>query len=425
MDKAFKMFNFLIDDSDDEKIVTFVNSLWEEEEEEVEGEASSSRVPHPRTYIARDREAAAERLYNDYFAESPNYPEKKFKRRFRMSRQLLLCIIKGISNYNSHNIPDYFLYFRERPDCTGRQSLTIYQKCTAAIRQMAYGTTPDMFDEYIKIGEKTDAQCLENFCQCVFHLFAREYLRKPTADDIARLYNFHSQKHGLPGMLGSIDWQYTRGDQKGPSVMLEAVASQDLWICHAFFGMAGSNNDINVLNMSSLFNTIKDVSAPPSPFEVNGHHYERGYYLGDGIYSDWAMLVKAPHNPIDEPRKKFKRFQESARKDIERAFGVLQGRFAMLKTPARTLDFNKIRRQMYACIVLHNMIQENNGFVITHREERMIARNPPRRLIRNLRDRNAIVKEIQDRQVHNILEADLTEHVWNLSPFFRSANNVE
>ncbi|XP_071728361.1 uncharacterized protein [Rutidosis leptorrhynchoides] len=37
-----------------------------------------------------------------------------------------------------------------------------------------------------------------------------------------------------------VGWQgqYTRGDQKGPSVMLKAVASQDLWIWHAFFGMA-------------------------------------------------------------------------------------------------------------------------------------------------------------------------------------------
>ncbi|XP_071740280.1 uncharacterized protein [Rutidosis leptorrhynchoides] len=147
---------------------------------------------------------------------------------------------------------------------------------------MAYETTPDLFDEYIKIGEKTAALCQENFCQCVFHLFARQYLRKPTAEDIARLYTFHAQKHGLPGMLGNIDcmhwewkncpvaWQgqYTRGDKKGPSV--EAVASHDLWIWHAFFGMAGSNNDINVLNFSPLFNTIKDGTAPPSPFEVNG-----------------------------------------------------------------------------------------------------------------------------------------------------------
>ncbi|XP_071707870.1 uncharacterized protein [Rutidosis leptorrhynchoides] len=179
---------------------------------------------------------------------------------------------------------------------------------------MAYGTTPDMFDEYIKIGEKTAALCLDYFCKCIFHLFAREYLRKPTAEDIARLYNFHSQKHGLPGMLGSID-------------------------C--------ANNDINVLNASPLFNSIKDDTAPPSPFDVNGHHYDRGYYLGDGIYPDWAMLVKAPHDPTDKPRKKFKRFQESARKDIERAFGVLQGGFAMLKTLVRSLDFKKIRRHLY------------------------------------------------------------------------------
>ncbi|XP_071688745.1 uncharacterized protein [Rutidosis leptorrhynchoides] len=269
---------------------------------------------------------------------------------------------------------------------------------------MAYGTTPDLFDEYIKIGEKMAALCLENFCQCVFHLFARQYLLKPTAEDIARLYNFYAQKHGLPGMLGSIDYmhwewkncpiawqgQYTIGDQKGPSIMLEAVASQDLWIWHAFFGMAGSNNDINVLYFSPLFNTIKDGTAPPSPFEVNSHRYERGYYLGDGIYPEWAML----------------------------------GRFLMLKTPARSIDFNKIRRHMYACVVLHNMIQENNGFVIGRREERMIQRNPTRHLELNLRDRDAMIKEIRDKQVHKQLESDLTEHVWNLSPYFRNANGA-
>ncbi|XP_071688692.1 uncharacterized protein [Rutidosis leptorrhynchoides] len=106
-------------------------------------------------------------------------------------------------------------------------------------------------------------------------------------------------------MLGSIDcmhwewknfpiaWQgqYTRGDKKVPSIMLEAVASQDLWIWHGFFGMAGAKNDINVLNASPLFKSIKDGTALPSQFDVNVHHYDRGYYLGDGIYPEWAMLV--------------------------------------------------------------------------------------------------------------------------------------
>jgi hypothetical protein len=46
---------------------------------------------------------------------------------------------------------------------------------------------------------------------------------------------------------------FTRGDQKVPTVILEAVASHDLWIWHAFFGVAGSNNGINVLNQSTIF----------------------------------------------------------------------------------------------------------------------------------------------------------------------------
>lgn len=54
-------------------------------------------------------------------------------------------------------------------------------------------------------------------------------------------------------MFGSIDcmhWQwkrcpnawkgmFTRGDQKVSMIILEAVASHDLWIWHAFFGVAG------------------------------------------------------------------------------------------------------------------------------------------------------------------------------------------
>ncbi|XP_071699559.1 uncharacterized protein [Rutidosis leptorrhynchoides] len=154
----------------------------------------------PGFILLVDQEDAAIRLYNVYFAESPVFADKHFKRRFRMSRELFLRIVESISNFNSVVIPDYFMYFRKRPDATGCQSSTILQKCTVAIRQMAYEKTPYLFDEHIKIGEKTAGLCLENFCQCVFHLFARQYLRKPTAEDIARLCNFHAQKHGLPGM---------------------------------------------------------------------------------------------------------------------------------------------------------------------------------------------------------------------------------
>ncbi|XP_071704842.1 uncharacterized protein [Rutidosis leptorrhynchoides] len=133
---------------------------------------------------------------------------------------------------------------------------------TSAIRQLVYGIAPDAFDEYLHMGASTSRDCLNNFCKCNIHMFAREYLRKPTEEDVRRLHAKHFEMHGFLWMLGSLDcmhwtwkncpvsWQghYHRGDHEGPTIMLEAVASYDMWIWQAFFGPASSNNDINVLN---------------------------------------------------------------------------------------------------------------------------------------------------------------------------------
>jgi hypothetical protein len=55
-----------------------------------------------------------------------------------------------------------------------------------------------------------------------------------------------------------------------------------------------------------------------------------GYYLADGIYPDWPVFVKTIRNPYDVRTQHFATIQESARKDIERAFGVLQKRWAIV-----------------------------------------------------------------------------------------------
>ncbi|GJU47209.1 brassinosteroid insensitive 1-associated receptor kinase 1-like protein, partial [Tanacetum coccineum] len=51
---------------------------------------------------------------------------------------------------------------------------------------------------------------------------------------------------------------------------------------------------------------------------------QKGYYLADGIYPALSTFVKTFSVAMDEKTLKFKRVQEGARKDIERAFGVLQ-----------------------------------------------------------------------------------------------------
>lgn len=58
-------------------------------------------------------------------------------------------------------------------------------------------------------------------------------------------------------------------------------------------------------------------------------------------------------------KEHFTKCQEGARIDVERVFGVLQVRFEILKNPVRQWDLQTIEDIMIACIIMHNMIIED------------------------------------------------------------------
>jgi hypothetical protein len=116
-------------------------------------------------------------------------------------------------------------------------------------------------------------------------------------------------------------------------MILEVVASKNLCIWHAFFGTAGPQNDINVLNKLPLFIEAIRGEAPTVQYTVNGNQYDMGYYLADKIYPEWATFVKTVNAPQSAEDKLFSQRQETVRKDVEKAFGVLQTRFDLVRRP--------------------------------------------------------------------------------------------
>jgi hypothetical protein len=153
-------------------------------------------------------------------------------------------------------------------------------------------------------------------------------------------------------------WQYC-GKSHDPTIVLEAIVSQDLLIWHCFFGLPGSLNDTNVLQRSHLFAWLASDDAPAYNYIINGHEYNMGYYLADGIYPEWATLIKTIRNPENLAEAEFAKAQEAAYKDIDSAFGVLQARFAIVRGPSRFWDKATLYDIMTTCVILHNMIIED------------------------------------------------------------------
>ncbi|XP_048632505.1 putative nuclease HARBI1 isoform X1 [Brassica napus] len=391
------------------------------------GQQEERRERKKRVYIERNREAGHTRLWNDYFSDTPTYPENLFRRRFRMNKRLFMHIVDRLSN-EVH-------FFRQKKDGLGRLGLSTLQKCTAAIRVLAYGTAADTVDEYLRLGETTTRACVEKFVEGIINLFGEEYLRRPTPADLQRLLDIGEQR-GFPGMIGSIDcmhwewkncptaWkgQYSRGSGK-PTIVLEAVASYDLWIWHAFFGPPGTLNDINVLDRSPVFDDIINGQAPQVTYSVNGREYHLAYYLTDGIYPKWATFIQSIQIPQGPKAVLFAQRQEAVRKDVERAFGVLQARFAIVKNPALFWDKVKIGNIMRACIILHNMIVENerDGYAQLNILEFQQGEDGGSSHVdltystdmpSNIANMMGVRTRIRDKQMHQRLKADLVEHIW-------------
>jgi hypothetical protein len=98
--------------------------------------------------------------------------------------------------------------------------------------------------------------------------------------------------------------------RKTPILILEAICSQNLWVWHAFICMVGANNDINVINCSTMFVNLLSRALSQVDFQVNGYEYKIFYLLTNGICTNYTCSIKPIHHHQGHKRKWFAKMQK-------------------------------------------------------------------------------------------------------------------
>ncbi|KAH9111989.1 hypothetical protein LEN26_013342 [Aphanomyces euteiches] len=346
-----------------------------------------------------------ESLQRDYLGLCHVYSDNDFRRRFRVPKAILvfyrLC----------DDLVEADSLLKRRKDATGKCGTTTQQKITAALRILGYGVSADAVDEYCRLAESTAMKYMKLFCAAVVKTYQEHYLRQPSTEDIQRILATNAER-GFPGMVGSLDcmhwfwekcpraWsgQVTGKDGK-PSIVLEAVATQDF--C----------NDINILDRSPLLRNIYNVKSLGISYTINGHERRTPYYLTDGIYPEWSVFLKSFSVPDTQKKKHYSKMHEACRKDVERAFGVLQGRWHILAKPCKLWFKEDMAIIMRACIILHNMIIEHDTMTGASQEEINQADDCVHFVPCDFSTFKTNMANVRDTNEHRNLRNDIIEHL--------------
>ena len=301
-------------------------------------DGTDERPPKQRKNYDHNR--AKQCITANWMEPQPLFDDQQFECTFWVTHHVADQILQVVKDTSP--------FFCNGTDATGKANIDPQVKLLMALKVLVYGNSPSAFLDFFQISKTTARHCVQNLTTILSQSNdVRElYLRSITRGDARQAASLHERIHGVPGKIGSMDcihvaWQTCpvgwqgqfKGKEPGPAIVLKAVANHNLWIWHHAFGFASSLNDINIFDQSTLLQAFLDGTFTRDidfEYEIDGKVFSELFVLVDGIYPEISRFVKTYEEPLTADRKRYAKWQEASRKDVERAFGVLQQKFHVL-----------------------------------------------------------------------------------------------
>ena len=246
-----------------------------------------------------------------------------------------------------------------------RSPVSVDERVTIGLWRLATGDSFKSCGLQFGIGMSTAKNICAEFELCLFRLKDQFTL---TRQELQELMDEFEEEYGIPQIVGAIDGcnieinvppdnheDYFNRKQHY-SVNLQAIVNCELKFIHVTFGYPGSIHDARVLRLSGVFDLGENEQILTSPMKVVSGTEIPPLIIGDSAYPLLKWLVEPypnrGHLPPDECE--FNKKLSAARSVVERAFGMLKGRWRLLLKKVEQQTRTLSKTALAACI-LHNI----------------------------------------------------------------------
>lgn len=219
-----------------------------------------------------------------------------------------------------------------------------------------YASSADRFG----ISESTASYAIRNLMAFISGHLLHRVIVWPTQEEMQEMQDLFSEASNFPGVCGIIDATHieirkpsNRGidhynRKEFYSIILQGVVAENLLFTNVFVGFPGKVHDARVFKHSPLFQTGQELC-------------ENGHLLGDSAYPNipWLITPFRDNGHLTQVQRRYNIIHSSIRSSVERAFGLLKGRFPRLQYIDQR-DIKTIVQTVLTGCVMHNICILNN-----------------------------------------------------------------
>jgi hypothetical protein len=319
----------------------------------------------------------------DPHIEKPKF-QNKFRRRFRLP---YLQFLELLAMAEEAKTEDGDLHFRRwmGKDAVGRLSSPLSLMILGALRYLGRGWTFDDIEESTGIGEETHRQFFHIFIAFGKEVLFPKYVVSPSTAEQAAGHMAEMELAGFAGCVGSTDATHImiercREMQRQAHLgykMSHTARTYNATVNHrrrvlsTTTGHPARWNDKTLILFDKFARGIRDGNVLSDVdfelFEKNSNgavvsvKYRGAWLMVDNGYHNWSTTVPPIKTTYDEREVRWSHWLESLHKDVECTFGILKGRWRILKAGIRLHGIDAPDKVWMTCCALHNWLLEVDG----------------------------------------------------------------